>query len=205
MNVSSSPQQYGLIVVSAPSGAGKSTLCAELLKKYSSRIALSISSTSRAPRGTEIHGKEYFFLNKEEFQKKIKEGIFVEWANVHENYYGTSRETLEYFWQQSKHVLLDIDVQGAESLRKAFPDRCFTVFIAPPNLEVLEQRLRGRGTESETAIQKRMANARYEMDHLEKFDHRLVNDDFQSTYQKFEKAVLEFMDQLEGGKWQKHP
>jgi len=196
--------QYGLIVVSAPSGAGKSSLCAELLKKHPSRIALSISSTSRLPRGSEKNGKEYFFLSREEFEGKIKAGVFVEWAEVHGNYYGTSKETLEIFWKQKKHVLLDIDVQGAESLRNSFPENCFTVFIAPPNLEVLEQRLRLRGTESEEAIQKRMANARFEMDHQEKFDFKVVNDDFKSTLSILETKVLEFMDSLEGAKWQKH-
>lgn len=172
-------------------------------KKNSSRIALSISSTSRAPRGTEKNGQEYFFLTKEEFQKQIKAGVFAEWAEVHGNYYGTSKETLEQFWGQKKHVLLDIDVQGAESLRTAFPTNCFTVFIAPPDLKVLEQRLRGRGTESEEAIQKRMANARSEMEHQEKFDVILVNDDFQATFGKLENEVIKYMDQLEGGTWQK--
>lgn len=196
-------QKYGLIVVSAPSGAGKSTLCAELLKKHASRLALSISSTSRAPRGSEVNGKEYFFLTKEEFEKNIKDGVFAEWANVHDRYYGTSKQTLENFWNQHKHVLLDIDVQGAESLRKAYPQHSFTVFIAPPSMEVLEQRLRGRGTETEAAIQKRMANARHEMSHQEKFDFCVVNDDFAKTYAKLEKEVLTFMDQLEAGIWQK--
>ena len=200
----SSPQKYGLIIVSAPSGAGKSSLCAELLKKHSLRLALSISSTSRNPRGTEVNGKEYFFLKKEEFERQIQDGFFAEWASVHGNYYGTSRKTLEYFWSLGKHVLLDIDVQGADSLRKLFPKNSFTVFIAPPDLDVLEQRLRGRGTEAEAAIQKRMANAREEMSHQEKFDFSVVNDDFPTTYQKLEKEVLSFMDQLESGVWQKH-
>lgn len=189
---------FGLIVVSAPSGAGKSTLCGELLKKHADRLALSISSTSRNPRGSEVHGKEYFFLTRDEFQKKIQEGKFVEWAEVHGNFYGTSRETLENFWTNQKHVLLDIDVQGAESLRQAFGDRCFTVFIAPPNLGVLEQRLRGRGTESEDVIQKRMKNALVEMAEQPKFDCTVVNDAFDVAYQNLESAVLSFMNHLEG-------
>lgn len=196
-------RKFGLIVVSAPSGAGKSTLCGELLKKLSTRLALSISSTSRAPRGQEVNGKEYFFLSKAEFEQSIKGDVFAEWANVHDHYYGTSKKTLENFWSQKKHVLLDIDVQGAESLRNAYPDRCFTVFIAPPSMEVLEQRLRGRGTESEAAIQKRMSNARHEMSHQDRFDFAVVNDDFDKTYEKLEKEVVRFMDQLEGGTWQK--
>jgi guanylate kinase len=205
MSSTSYSQYYGLIVVSAPSGAGKSTLCGELLKKLSNRLALSISSTSRAPRGQEVEGKEYFFLDQVEFEKKIKEGVFAEWAKVHDHYYGTSRQTLEHFWNQKKHVLLDIDVQGAESLRRAFPQNCFTVFIAPPSMEVLEQRLRGRGTESEASVQKRMANARHEMSHQDQFDFSLINDDFAKTYEKLESEVILFMNQLEAGIWQKQP
>ena len=135
---------------------------------------------------------------------KINEGVFAEWANVHDHFYGTSKETLNSFWKQGKHVLLDIDVQGAESLRKAFPEKCFTVFVSPPSLEVLEQRLRGRGTETEEAIQKRMSNARHEMSHLEKFDFQVVNDDFNSTLKKMEEEITSFMSQLEAGQWQKH-
>lgn len=197
--------RFGLIVLSAPSGAGKSTLCAELMKHHSGRIALSISSTSRLPRGTEKNGVEYFFHSRQEFEQKIQSHEFAEWANVHDQYYGTSRKTLEHFWNQKKHVLLDIDVQGAESLRKAYPDSCFTVFVAPPSLEILEQRLRGRGTESEASIQKRMANARFEMSHLDRFDFQIVNDDFNHTYERLEKAVVSFMDQLEAGTWRKLP
>ncbi len=191
-------ERFGLIVVSAPSGAGKSTLCAELLKKHADRLSLSISSTSRNPRGNELHGKEYFFLTRDEFQEKINQGKFVEWAEVHGNYYGTSHETLESFWKNQRHVLLDIDVQGAESLRKTFGSRCFTVFIAPPNLGVLEQRLRGRGTETEEVIQKRMKNALIEMAEQPKFDCTVVNDDFDLAYQNLESAVKNFMNQLEG-------
>jgi guanylate kinase len=204
-NKGRSPDSFGLIVVSAPSGAGKSTLCAELLKRNANRLSLSISSTSRQPRGSEVHAKEYFFLSGNEFQSKIDQGIFVEWANVHGNFYGTSRETLDLFWSQQKHVLLDIDVQGSETLRNAFGPRAFTVFIAPPSMEVLEQRLRGRGTDSEEVIQKRMFNAREEMKQMDRFDLTVVNDDFQQAYQQLEQSVLSFMDQHEEGLWQKRP
>lgn len=191
-------KKFGLIVVAAPSGAGKSTLCTHLLKELTDRVSLSISSTSRDPRGTEKHGQEYFFLDRDTFTKQIDHGEFAEWALVHGNYYGTSRHSLQTFWSQGKHVLLDIDVQGAESLRKAFPDRCFTVFIAPPNLEELERRLRGRGTESEEAIAKRMKNAVHELTHKDRFDLVLVNDDYNQTYETLKTEVLKFMDTLQG-------
>ena len=198
-------KKHGLIVVSAPSGAGKSTLCVRLLKEYSDRLALSISTTSRSPRGVEQHGIEYFFTGKEDFAEKIARDAFAEWAQVHDNYYGTSKQTLEDFWNAGKHVLLDIDVQGAESLRQAYPERCLTVFIAPPSIEVLEQRLRGRGTDSEETIQKRMKNAVGELKEQSKFDLIIVNNALEDAYQQLNKAVTGFMNSLEGGTWQKHP
>jgi guanylate kinase len=190
--------QRGLIVVAAPSGAGKSTLCTHLLKDLGERLSLSISCTSRAPRGTEKHGQEYFFMSRDEFAKKIDEGEFAEWALVHGNYYGTSRRTIESFWSHGKHVLLDIDVQGAELLRKAYPKECFTIFIAPPSIEELERRLRGRATESEEAIQKRMANALAELQEQHRFSLVLVNDEYEQAYEKLAAAVLKFMDEREG-------
>jgi len=201
MDTKTQTGKFGLIVVSAPSGAGKSTLCARLLHDLGHRLALSISTTSRAPRGQEVNGKEYFFSSPAEFKAKIDHGDFAEWALVHGNYYGTSRATLRTFWDQGRHVLLDIDVQGAASLRKSYGDRSFLVFISPPGLEVLEQRLRARGTESEEAIQKRMRNAVAEMAARDAFDRVFVNDDFETAYSELKHAVVGFMDQLEEGKW----
>jgi guanylate kinase len=194
-------EKYGLIVVSAPSGAGKSTLCSRLLRDLGERLALSISTTSRAPRGQEVNGREYFFTTPAEFKSKIERDDFAEWALVHGNYYGTSRSTLQAFWSQGRHVLLDIDVQGAATLRKGCPTRSYLVFVAPPDLEVLEQRLRARGTESEEAIQRRMKNAVSEMAEKEAFDLVLVNDDFETAYSVLREAVIRFMDCLEEGKW----
>ena len=132
-----------LIVISAPSGAGKTTLCQKLLKDFP-ELVLSISSTTRAPRGSEQNGKEYLFLTPEEFKAQIAASRFAEWAQVHGNYYGTSKDVIERAFDSGKSVLLDIDVQGAESLRQAYPDQCHSIFIAPPSLMVLESRLRAR-------------------------------------------------------------
>ncbi len=201
--ISGTKGRFGLIVVSAPSGAGKSSLCARLLSSLPERVALSISTTSRNPRGSEEHGKEYFFVTPGEFQSGIQRKDFAEWALVHGNYYGTSKSTLRTFWARQKHVLLDIDVQGAETLRRTYPDRCLTVFIAPPSIEVLEERLRGRGTESEEAVQKRMKNAVWELAQQERFDLVIVNDDFENAYGELEGAAIRFMDELERGTWRK--
>jgi guanylate kinase len=196
---------YGLVVVSAPSGTGKSTLCTRLLAELRSKVALSISTTSRKPRGQEQHGNEYFFVTAEEFKEKIDTEAFAEWALVHGNYYGTEKKNLEIFWSQNKHVLLDIDVQGADSFRKVYPTKTLTVFLAPPSIEELERRLRGRGTETEDAIVRRMTNAHSEMAHQHKFDLVIVNDDLEQTYEQLKLAVSGFMMNLERGTWQKRP
>lgn len=193
--------KYGLIVVSAPSGAGKSTLCSRLLQELRSEVALSISTTSRPPRGAEQHGREYFFVSESDFQKQIGEDAFAEWAQVHGNYYGTSRKTLESFWSQGRHVLLDIDVQGAATLRKQYASRMISVFIAPPSFEVLEGRLRGRGTDSEATIQKRMKNAVEEMARKDEFDRVIVNDQFGDAYQQLKDVVKDFSSRMREGSW----
>lgn len=182
-----------LFVVSAPSGAGKTTLCQRLLRDFSG-ITLSISSTTRAPRGSEKHGVEYFFLDKAEFEKKIQEGQFAEWAMVHENYYGTSKAVLEKAFQENKSVLLDIDVQGADQLKKSYPHNCYRIFIAPPSLAELEFRLRARKTDSEETIQKRLQNAKAEMDQRAHFDCTIVNDSLDRAYEELKTIVEKLLD-----------
>ena len=194
---------YGLIVVSAPSGTGKSTLCTRLLAEQRDRVDLSISTTSRPPRGKETHGKEYFFVSPEEFKRKIDAEEFAEWALVHGNYYGTEKKTLETHWGLQRHVLLDIDVQGAESFRIVYPEKTITIFLTPPSVEELERRLRGRGTETEDAIVKRMKNAEIELNRKHEFDLVIVNDDLERTYSELKQAVNGFMTDLERGTWQK--
>ena len=170
-----------LIVISAPSGAGKTTLCARLLQDFP-ELVLSISSTTRAPRGTEKHGQEYFFLSKPEFEKQIQANRFAEWAQVHGNYYGTSKDVIEAAFKAGKSVLLDIDVQGSASLRKTYPRECYTIFIAPPSLQTLEARLRARKTDNEETIKKRVRNAADEMKRMPEFHQVVVNDQLEPAY-----------------------
>ncbi len=164
-----------ILVVSAPSGAGKSTLCMKTLEKFSD-ISYSVSHTTRAPRGNEKHGVEYFFISVEEFKKRIDENLWAEWAEVHGNYYGTSFDFIEENVSNGKHLLLEIDVQGAKQIKKVFPEAVM-IFIMPPSIDILEQRLRKRGTDSDDVILKRLANAAGEMDQKSFYEHVIVNDD----------------------------
>lgn len=179
-----------LIAIAAPSGAGKTTLCQRLLKDFQ-RLVLSISTTTRAPRGQEKDGREYHFVSRGEFERQIQAGRFVEWAEVHGNYYGTSLDTLDRAFAAGKAVLLDIDVQGVASLRKIFGERAYTIFIAPPDLSTLEERLRSRGTDTAEAIARRMSNARLELEQARQFDKTLVNDDLESAYGELKSLVAE--------------
>lgn len=177
-----------LIVLSAPSGAGKTTLCHKLLEEFDDLI-LSVSTTTRAPRGKEKHGVEYFFVAREAFQKKIDTNRFAEWAEVHGNFYGTTKDFVESAHAKGKSLLLDIDVQGAESLRRVYPTQTVTIFIRPPSMQELENRLRSRGTENEETIQKRLKNAASEMAQAHLFDYIVVNDSIERAYGELSKIV----------------
>jgi guanylate kinase len=170
-----------IIVVSAPSGGGKSSLCQRLLN-WSSNLIYSVSCTTRSPRGGEQHGHDYFFLSVPEFEKKIGEGEFLEYAQYNDNYYGTPRSFVEEQLTAGKDVLLDIEVQGAGQLAKrvrdgqfAYPESLVMIFLMPPSIELLESRLRKRGTDSEETIRRRLAVAREEMTHWREYDYVIVS------------------------------
>ena len=166
-----------LFVVAAPSGAGKSTLVNALLEREPS-ISLSISHTTRPPRPGEQYGRHYYFVERAEFEREVAEGVFLEHAEVHGNFYGTSRTTVAELLEQGRDVLLEIDWQGARQIRKSKPD-CVSVFILPPSRAELERRLRGRGSDSAEVIARRLHNSREEIAHAHEFDYVIVNDRFE--------------------------
>ncbi|MBE9204648.1 guanylate kinase [Synechocystis salina LEGE 06099] len=166
-----------LIVLTGPSGVGKGTLVQLLLERHPHWF-LSISATTRSPRAGEEDGQSYYFLSKEEFQTWIGEEKLLEWAEYAGNYYGTPRQPVEAQIAQGKTVLLEIEVLGARQIKQTFPS-ARRIFILPPSVEVLEERLRGRGSDSETAIAKRLTQAQQELQAAGEFDHQLVNDDLE--------------------------
>ena len=168
-----------LFIVAAPSGAGKSTLVNALLEREPA-ISLSISHTTRPPRTGEEYGRHYYFVERAEFEREIEEGIFLEHAEVHGNLYGTSRKTVSGLLGQGKDVLLEIDWQGAQQVRKTKAD-CVSVFILPPSRHELERRLRGRGSDSAEVIERRLHNSREEIAHAHEFDYIIVNDRFEDA------------------------
>lgn len=179
-----------LFIVAAPSGAGKSSLIRALLKRHpQGAMQVSVSCTTRAPRPGEENGVHYHFLSKAEFEQRIQANEFYEWAQVFDNYYGTSRRVIEETLAQGVDIFLDIDWQGARQVREAYP-AVQSIFIMPPSLPILEQRLRDRGQDSDTVIAKRMATAQAEMSHYHEFDYLIVNDDFDHSLTMLEHIVL---------------
>ncbi len=164
-----------LIILSGPSGSGKSTVVRRLLDSFGARMRLSVSATTRPGRRGEVDGVDYHFWTRERFEEAKARDGFLEWAEVHGNCYGTLRSEVEPYLDRGIGVLLDIDVQGAEQVRARCPDHV-SIFVKPPSLEELERRLRGRGTESEEAIQRRLANARKELARAGEYQHQVVND-----------------------------
>lgn len=185
------------LAIAGPSGGGKSTLCGMLLDKYSN-LVLSISNTTRSKRPNEEHGEHYFFVSKDEFKQLIAEDKMVEWAEVHGNFYGTSKVFLEDAAKSKKVVLLDVDVQGVHSFERIFPNNTVSIFLHPPSMDELENRLRKRGTDSEDIIAQRLDNARFEIEQGNKFDHQIVNGELSETFQNVCR-IVESEFGVEGG------
>ncbi len=176
-----------LFIVAAPSGAGKTTLVGRLLKD-DPQVMHSISFTTRAPRGGEENGREYQFIDVQQFLAMRERGEFAEWAEVHDNFYGTSRVWLEQRMQEGCDMLLEIDWQGAQQMRRQFPE-AVSIFILPPSVAELERRLRGRGSDSEDVIARRVAGAYGEMRHVDEFDFVIINNDLDVALGELKAAV----------------
>lgn len=185
--------QGKLIIFSAPSGAGKTTIVHYLLKKIP-ELSFSISATTRESRGEEIHEKDYYFITKEQFLHKVAKKEFVEFEEVYTGtFYGTLRSEIQRIWDEGKHVVFDIDVQGGMRLKKKFGDNALSIFVQPPSLDVLIQRLAGRGTDSAEKLKERIAKAGRELTFASEFDVILPNFELQAACNEAEKIVREFI------------
>lgn len=183
-----------VVIFSAPSGAGKSTIVNHLLGLYP-ELEFSISATSRAPRGQEKHGVEYYFFSADKFRQLIAEDSFVEFEEVYAgSFYGTLKSEVDRIWAKGHTIIFDIDVQGGVNLKKFFGEKALSVFIQAPSVEILRERLVGRGTDTEEAIERRVAKAASEMEFAEgKFDYVLINDDLQTAKAEAEKVIGDFL------------
>lgn len=188
-------EKHKVLIISAPSGAGKSTLISYLLSKFD-HLEFSVSATSRAPRGSEVDGKDYYFLSREEFAVRVARDEFLEWEEVYNgSCYGTLRSEIERIWQRGNVVVFDVDVVGGTNIKRLLPEHSLSVFIDPPSVEHLRKRLQGRGTDNELEIAKRIAKAEKELSYRDRFDVVIVNDDLQTAQNEIENVVKNFINE----------
>lgn len=183
-----------IIILSAPSGTGKSTIIRRLMEDDSLCLGFSISATSRQPRAGEEHGREYYFISDEEFHRRAENGEFVEWEEVYAGTcYGTLAAEVERVTNENgRNLIMDIDVKGGVNVKKRYGDRALSIFIQPPSVEALEERLRGRATDSEETIRKRLDKAEFELSFADKFDRQVVNDDLEKAVNEVRKLISDF-------------
>lgn len=202
-----------LIVISGPSGAGKGTICKALLEREDN-LYISVSATTRSPRAGEVDGVNYYFLTEEEFKKKVDNNEFLEWAEVHGNYYGTPKFNVEEMINEGKNIILEIDVQGALNVKKNCEDGVF-IFILPPSMEELKRRIIARGSETPESLIKRFKTAYEEINYISKYNYAVVNDDLEEAVKKVQNIlyaeecrvsnidydILDFKEGLTNGKY----
>ena len=182
-----------LIVISAPSGAGKTSIVQDILKKRED-ISFSVSACSREKRDQENNGEDYYFLGLKQFQQKINEGAFLEWEEVYENqYYGTLKSEVEKIWSEGKTVLFDVDVVGGLNIKNQYSQECLAIFIMPPSIISLRDRLESRGSESEKNLEVRLAKAEKEISRNKEFDIVILNDDFEIACKEVENTISRFL------------
>ena len=180
-----------IYIFCAPSGSGKSTMVKHLLTMHPDLFELSVSCTTRPPRGQEVHGKEYYFISVEEFQKRIENGDFIEYQQVYDGlYYGTLKEEIDRIEALGREVLFDVDVKGGLNLKKILGDKATSIFICPPSIDELRRRLEGRGDTSPEMIEKRLAKAEEELSYKPRFDRVVINDDLAHAYEQLD-AIIE--------------
>ncbi|MDE5552530.1 MAG: guanylate kinase [Muribaculaceae bacterium] len=180
-----------IIILSAPSGTGKSTIISRIIDNPQLKLDFSISATSRAPRGQEQNGREYYFLSYDEFMSKVEKGEFVEWEEVYAGTcYGTLRSEVERVVNSGRNIIMDIDVKGGVNVKRIFGDEAVSIFILPPSREELERRLRGRGTDSEDVISCRLQKADYELSFAPQYEHRVVNDNLEKASSEVTDIIL---------------
>lgn len=186
-----------LIIFSAPSGAGKTTIVKQIIED-GFPLEFSISACSRDKRTGEVDGKDYYFLSADEFREKIDLGDFLEWEEVYPgSFYGTLKSEIERVWSHGKHVIFDVDVVGGLNIKSAYPDKALTVFVQPPTIDELKNRLINRCTETDENIQKRIAKAAYELSFASKFDVVIVNDNLEQAIVEAKKVVVDFLNAKE--------
>jgi guanylate kinase len=184
-----------IIIITAPSGAGKTSITKYLLHKYSN-LSFSISAATRQPRLNEVNNKDYYFISVSEFKEKISNNEFAEWEMVYEGkYYGTLKAELERIWNQNKIPVLDIDVKGAIHIQQAYSGKTLSLFIQPPSIKILKERLLSRGTETDEAIQTRVNKASYEISFSHSFDYIIINDNLEKACRDAAKVVETFLCQ----------
>ncbi len=183
-----------VVIFSAPSGAGKTTIVKEMLLRFP-RLSFSVSACSRNARKGETHGKDYYFLSVDEFRNRIAKNDFLEWEEVYENnFYGTLKSEVERIWSEGKEVIFDVDVKGGINIKKYFGDQALAVFVMPPSVEELGNRLRGRSTDDEATILKRLEKAEYEISFAGQFDLRIVNDQLDVAMEEAFRALKTFLE-----------
>ncbi len=196
MSETTNKKQGKLIVFSAPSGSGKTTIVRHLLKQEELNLEFSISATSREKRGTEEHGKHYYYLSLKEFKNKIKNDDFLEWEEVYrDNFYGTLKTEVERIWAKGKHVIFDIDVSGGLRIKRKFPERTLAIFVKPPDLNELVRRLKERGEESEEKISMRVAKAPAELATAPLFDEIVLNSNLEEALENAYNLVSDFINE----------
>ena len=188
-------KQGKLIIISAPSGSGKSTIIGRIMQDESLRLAFSVSATTRPRRGQEVHGVDYYYLTTEEFQQKIANDELVEYQEVYEGrYYGTLKSEVERITAMGNNVVLDLDVLGGVNVKKMYGDRALSIFIQPPSVEVLRQRLINRGTDSMEDIKARVDKAEFEISIGPQFDYTVINDDLETAVNQVHDLITDFID-----------